>query len=715
MTDPIQQAYATPTAAARMRFVIQYLVDSVLLAAVLSLVLAFIELLIVSTDVHWLGGTPTQWRETGVTLSVYTAMIALPTFLIAVFIRLVTRHDWIDDYVPVVAASLSAAGLWLVLRRFSPEQVTLQLDVTVLMSFAIGAVVAVVMIRVGMIRIRPFSVQAVAAFAGAIAVLRYSTVVLALDPSRTELAPSFALGWLAVLAVVTVGFNALFRGRDVAWQATVALVATSFTLPGLLYAIPSMRAGDGSPDKPNLLLITADTLRADDSSVYGGPVAMPALESLASDGVVVDRFYTTAPWTVPSLSSLFSGRFPVSLTPGLAPDVREAEETTLHRLYSYWRGASGPTLVAGMRNRGYRTMAVVANPAMHTHQWLWQDFDSYQLVNAADTEAYGPYTQSPLFRNALDELRPGTVQERPFDSTRRVVQYAKTLIKNQTDEPFFLWVHFMDPHSPYDPPPTLRVEHDRWSMFPPSQEESAAEPDWPYDMTPDEKAYARAQYRAETAYIDSAVGDVLGALEATGKTESTYVCFLSDHGEEFWDHDRWGHGQTLFEEQIHVPFVIAGPRVGEGRIQGPISAIDFAPTIANLLGLSANTGWHGQSFAAPLRKPAEANSSRPIFAQSTQHAMYQEEPLQMVMDDQLKYVRSLESSFRGLYDLATDPTEQTNLIKDRPEDAERLHQMLETWSESFPSTYQQSLGTSGTLETDPEVLETLKAIGYGAE
>ena len=251
-------------------------------------------------------------------------------------------------------------------------------------------------------------------------------------------------------------------------------------------------------------------------------------------------------------------------------------------------------------------------------------------------------------------------------------------------------------------------------MFPPTAEESAAEPDWPYDMTDDEKSYAHAQYQAETTYIDSAIDGILDTLRDTGATDSTYVCFLSDHGEEFWEHDRWGHGQSLFEEQLHVPFIITGPRIGNGRISQPLSAVDFAPTIADLMGLAENTGWHGQSFATHLRDPKHPVDDRPIFAQSTQHAMYHDKPLQMIMDGQLKYVRGLETAFRGLYDLAEDPLEQINLIGERPEDADRLHRMLEAWDASFPSTVQQALGGTAT-ELDPEVLETMKAIGYGAE
>ncbi len=714
MTSPIQESNTQQTTPRVGRFVKRYLVDSALLAAVIALGLVLVELILASADEHWLGGTTRQWRETLQTALVYWGFVATVTYLLSIIMRIATRHEWIDDYVAVITAAIAGAALWAGISRYSPELLTIRHEAAVYGALTGFAVVAIALARITALRTALLAIQAVAIMLGAIAVLRYTSILLAMEDSRMELPAALALGWIAILAVITIVANLLFGRKHLSPRITAIIIVMAFTLPTVLIAIPKLRAANASPAQPNFLLVSADTLRADDCSVYGGPVAMPALESLANDGVVIDRFYTTAPWTVPSMSSMFSGRFPVSLTPGLSDDAREAEETTLHRLYSYWRGASGPTLAAGMRIRGYRTIAVVANPAMNAHQWLWQDFDHYQLVNAATNEAYGPYTQSPLFRNALNAIRPGTIQERPFDSTRRVVHYAETLLKTQSSDPFFLWVHFMDPHSPYDPPPALRNSHDRWSMFPPTAAESAAEPDWPYDMTDDEKAYARAQYRAETTYIDSAVGDVLDALRNSVAADSTYVCFLSDHGEEFWEHDRWGHGQTLFEEQLHVPFIISGPRIGKGRVADPVSAIDLAPTIADLLGLAENTGWHGRSMAAQLRNPSQSGDIRPIFAQSTQHAMYHDEPLQMVMDGHLKYVRSLESSFRGLYDIAEDPLEQTNLIGERPEDADRLHQMLDAWAGSFPSTVEQALGGTA-VEVDPEVLETLKAIGYAAE
>ncbi len=715
MTDPIQQAYAPPTTATRMRFIPRYAFDCSVLAAAIAFGVVFVELMLASTDVHWLGGDARQWQSTALTFVIYWASLAIPAFILSIVIRLVTRHEWIDEYVPVIGAALAGAGLWGVLRALSPELITINLEAMFLLGLGAGSILALLFARFCTLPARLFALQATGILAASIALLHFSSIFFALDASRIEIAPALALGWFLAMSVLMAAAAIGFRAQQVPRRLTAAIVLFSFTLPTLFFAIPRLRPNHQSPDHPNLLFVTADTLRADECSNYGGPVSMPALETLAAEGLTLDRFYTTAPWTVPSLCSMFSGRFPVSLTPGLDAAAREAEETTLHRLYSYWRGDSGPTLVGGMRARGYRTMAVVANPALNAHEWLWQDFDSYQLVNAAANEAYGPFTQSPLFRNALDKLRPGTIQERPFDSTRRVAHYAKTLLKAHTNKPFFLWIHFMDPHSPYDPPPELRITDGPWSMFPPTPEESAAEPDWPYDMTDDEKAFARGEYRSEIEYVDRAVGEVLDALKNADAHDDTYVCFLSDHGEEFWEHDRWGHGQTLFEEQIRVPFIIAGPRIGTGRLQAPISAITFAPTIADLLGLTKNTGWHAQSVATRLRDPAKDAPTRPVFAQSTQFAMYQEEPLQMVLDGHLKYVRSLESSFRGLYDLASDQAEQTNLISERHEDAARLHEMLEIWSGSFPSTVRAALGDDDALEADPDVLETLKSIGYQSD
>jgi arylsulfatase A-like enzyme len=711
MSDPIQQHYVERThdAAQRFQFVPKYAADCALFALPLALGIAFVEVCMAGQDPHWLGGTPGQWRETLFTVAVYWSVIALASFLFAGIIRLSTGRDRIDRWIVSLISLPVALGVYAGLKALGGAGETTALDIGYFAGVFVfvGGILALATARV--VPPRWFAVQVSAAVLGGIAAIRYAAILWALEDVRTLLAPTHGVIWLVVVTIAIAFGNLMFRRLNAPFKLTLGLSATAFMLPLAFYSVPRLYTEVFPSDAPNFLFISADTMRADQSSVYGGPVSTPALEALAQDGVVADRFYATAPWTVPSLCSLFSGRFPVSLTPGLTTEERTAEETSQHRLYAYWRGASGPTLVGGMRAKGYQTIAVVANPATNAHHWLWQDFDRYQLIDGAAWGPYGRFAQSPLFRDAAARWIDGLVEKRPVDSTAQVVHYARMLLKAHTRQPFFLWVHFMDPHSPYDPPPESRVTHERWSMFPPTPEEQQAEPDWPFDMTDSEKQYALDQYRAEIAYIDSSVGSILDALEA--KADSTYVSFFSDHGEEFWEHGRWGHGQTLFEEQVRVPFILAGPRVGQGRITTALSAIDFAPTIADLLDLYADEGWHGQSQVRAFRDPSEQPPPRPVFAQGTQHAMFQEEPQQMVLDGALKLVRGLDSGAESLYDLDADPAESRDILDERPEDAARLRKMLETWDNSFPSTFEEALG-GGKVEPDPETLQRMKDIGY---
>lgn len=417
----------------------------------------------------------------------------------------------------------------------------------------------------------------------------------------------------------------------------------------------------------NVIVVTMDTTRVDRLSSYGYRWnTSPNLDRLAQDSVRFTRAYSTSSWTLPAHASLFTGRFPSShgaiydvqgpvmlsdaiLTPGTWPDFRV-------------RGlaASEITLAEILSDHGYTTGAVVAGPWMKRVFGLDQGFDDY------------------------DDSDIQEVAGRRADAvTAAAIQWVE---RNQAD-PFFLFLNYFDPHTPYDPPPEYR------SRFSPG----AVDP----EALEDKNEKLRALYDAEIAFMDDALGKLLDRLRQLGLYDRTWVVVTADHGEKQGERGRWGHGTTLTQPEIHIPLLVkeasAEPRSGVD--DSPIQLVDVLPLLLDGLGIAIPDSIQG-GFPSIVSHPVVAEIYP--LPSITRHGHWR-----AILEGDLKFTWNSRGRHQ-LFDLAADPTELVDIREDSGRDSLLLEQRLETFLASLPPP-----GEAGPPRTlDAQTSQALQNLGY---
>lgn len=335
-----------------------------------------------------------------------------------------------------------------------------------------------------------------------------------------------------------------------------------------------------SAPRPSVVLIVVDTLRADRLGVYGNPRGLtPFLDSLASRGTVFQYAYAPSSWTVPSVASLFTSRYPSQHRATTLNAKLVASEITL-----------GETLAAA----GYRTAGVTANFRLTQDLGFGQGFQRWQAL--LNKEGEGVKIRGDELRreslSAFDKLAP-------------------------TDAPLFLYLQYMEPHPPYDPPPDQRA---RFQI--PGVDEARAQAlnrkvlTGPFkELTVDDAAVLASRYDGEVAAVDAEIRELFAALESRGLLTNAIIVITADHGEEFGEHGAFTHGQTLFEPVVRVPLIVIAPGYRGGQVSNETaSLIDVAPTILALAGLPNEKRYEGRSLVSlmvPDRGSPSPNAAAP--------------------------------------------------------------------------------------------------------
>lgn len=398
------------------------------------------------------------------------------------------------------------------------------------------------------------------------------------------------------------------------------------------------------PPAANVLVVTIDTLRADHCSAYGyGRPTTPRLERLAREGVRFDAAYAAMPATGPSHATLFTSRYP--LTHGV-----------LANGYALVPGAA--TLAETLRARGYQTAAMVSAYPLDRKFGHAQGFDTYdQEFTEADASIARPRWEGRPLDQPYDR--------RAHATTRVAIAWLQ---HRQRDRPFFLWVHYFDPHSPYDAP-------EPWASRFPAPPGAA-----------DSLAGVEAAYDAEVAFADHEMGRLTDAIDGAGIASSTLVVVTADHGEGLRAHGLLEHGDEVYEEAVRVPLVLRWTgRLAAGRaVPAPVEMIDVAPTILALLGSGETPRtFRGRSLTAVLGGQHPEMSHR-VFLQGE----HREGPAGMryaLRAGRWKYIERRRQGVAfetELFDLDADPRERANLAADRRDEVARFSGDLRKWRKS---------------------------------
>lgn len=421
----------------------------------------------------------------------------------------------------------------------------------------------------------------------------------------------------------------------------------------------------------NLLIISIDTLRADHISCYGYKKnTTPNIDFLASQSHRFKNAYTTMPTTLPAHASLFTSLYPTQLNIRRNGEKVPAEVTTLAEI---------------LKSSGYTTTAFVSAVVLDERYGISQGFETYE-------DNFGKYNQQTA-GNTL----------------------AKTVswLKNHNNDPFFLFVHFYDPHTPYYAPDPFRKKFQAPNRPQPPELEFLQNPG---QYTPVLVKQVIAAYDASVAYADWAVGKLLHRLEQLGLDENTLVVLISDHGESLDELiTRYGyafdHGEFLYVHELRIPLIVRMPEAKSQRKKMvhslPVSIVDIMPTILELLHIEPPELVSGRSFLPVLYK--EKISPQPIFSERRTFKIVPKPYLKgnsySIIEDNWHLIFSTNRN-NEFYDMAVDPYE-TSPINSNYERALDMIGKLQIKLKQIKPMFGPT-----KFETNKESIERLRSLGY---
>jgi arylsulfatase A-like enzyme len=473
-----------------------------------------------------------------------------------------------------------------------------------------------------------------------------SNVTIRLIPEHSSRFRRFVAASLPVLFVVVAA--------HVAWKGTVALAEERWARTWL----PASR-----PGAPNVLLVVMDTVRADRLSVHGyHRDTTPNLARLARGGIVFEQARSTAPWTLPAHASLFTGRWPRETGAGAERPL----------------DGSLPTLAEFLSRQGYLTAGFVAN-TYYCNSWFGLDKGFARYEDFYDEDLVVSFAEtlrcSALGRSLVQLMRmPLGTQRRRKDAAQIRTDFLDWLAEQEGGRPFFAFLNLFDAHTPYLLP---EGDHKHFGLRPEGPAEVALLHEWDRrskrDIPERDRNLVNDAYDDCIGYIDSELGKLFDELDRRGILENTLVIVTSDHGEEIGEHGLYGHGKSLYAQELHVPLVILSPR-GRApalKVTDAVSLRDIPATVADLLGHAGASPFPGRSLARYWRRGSAASDPRDGVAfsevalrdkvrNSPNRPPAWRGPMQSLVAEGKSYIRNADGR-EELFDLATDPTESRDL------------------------------------------------------
>jgi arylsulfatase A-like enzyme len=494
----------------------------------------------------------------------------------------------------------------------------------------------------------------------------------------------------------------------------------------LSVALPACSPRRESPTR-HVVLISLDTTRADHIGTYGSSVKTPHIDAFASEGVVFENASVASTMTLPSHVSLLTGVWPRSH--GVARNGFTVNEANLML----------PEMLVAL---GFRSAGFSAAVALSDLLNFPQGFDVWDQ----DPETYSGHV----------------VANRNARRAEEITDAAVAYLDGVSDARLLLFVHYVDPHIPYDPPEPYRsmyglvprevsgsfesvqrarIAHQEMALprFAPLRKAMESRLTWelifhsPRGPVGVDEHLARL-YAGEVSYMDHHVGRLLEELKRRGLYEDALIIITSDHGETFWEHgDVWNHGLAVYETTVRVPLIVRFPDATHAgtRIDALVSNVDVVPTILDYLGIEAPAAIDGRSLLPLLA--GRGLEGRVTFSEGSRVAgapewaarrWLNERKPHSIRSGRWKYVLTPYLGVEELYDLESDPGEQNDLLREPSEEARRraraLRSELERWmaaADPLPSEFFPRVKASEEPDAKARraMWERLKALGYVSE
>lgn len=405
---------------------------------------------------------------------------------------------------------------------------------------------------------------------------------------------------------------------------------------GLLILLLAAAACGPGEQLPSVVIVTIDSLRADHLHHAGDPRDLsPRLDALAAQATRFSQAGASAPWTTPSVMTLFTG-----LTPG-----------THHvDLNDRALAATVPTLAELFRGAGYRTAAIMPALTLADHFGFDRGFDDFIFATQGHSNVSGPWS----------------------------INHAIEFLRDHRDEPIFLYVHLWDVHYNYNPPVPHSIRFQAGRPAGPGETDDITVLAGPghdaASLSPERVAWLEGQYAGEILFTDEQVGRLLDELDRLGRTDDTVVVVTADHGEAFLEHRVMGHTVHLYDEMTHVPLLVRWPgQVMAGRIvDEQVGLVDMMPTLLDLVGIPFASQWfEGRNLAPLLRSKRPEEEGPPLLLGTSRQAMKRG-----LRTPSWSYQVDLVTGEDELYDLVADPGQQENLAIALPREAATWHRRL---------------------------------------
>jgi len=583
---------------------------------------------------------------------------------------------------------------------------------------------------------------------GLVSPATFITLVAAFGAAAFYLLATVDIGWfygkprVAVVAVFLLTIAAWFcaawvvytlinkiGSRSAAARRLPVVVLRLLTLgllaPFVVADVWALWHARGAPPRPDIYLVVMDAFRADRLSCYGAQRRLaPNLEEFAADAAVFREAFTVSTWTKPAVASIFMAAYPGT-----------------HGVNARFLGlpAGARTLAEVLRNEGYTTVCVSANPHVNRPARTADGFDVVDgTADGPILAAAGPPVSCARLFRVFPWMRPhlGPLWKSTKDGVEmngRVRFWGRLAARR----PKFFYIHYMEPHTPNPPRPEYLAElrpylakverrrADRIAYPPFFWYDVLQDPTFIPDFKEDELALAKALYDADIRRMDVVIGDLLDeVLPGPGGKREPVIIITADHGEEFLEHGRWLHGAGLHYEVARIPLLVRVPGCRAAALEGPVNLIDVPPTLVSLAGGDLPRDWEGLDLT-PYVKTGSDLPRRELFLEGILEILAP--PLEEGENAGIElnglvaggyyYLRDENGEAEYLYDRGRDRRQKDNLASDgnpdgKPYDAEEVLSRCRDALARWKRRVRKSAFAREEVRLTPELERQLKTLGY---